>query len=99
GMYTASAGPCMFIYDGSTLEKIKNLTAVAIDSLNQSYAKAKSITYSLSDNVAVYVKNDSGYFSSNVSAVSNTSSYDLTAYYDKSEQSGGRIRVIIAIAK
>ena len=97
GTYTTAAvGGCMFVKAGGSITQIKSLTRTEINSLNESYATAKSITYPMSDNVSVYVQNGTGYFLSSVSIVSDTDTYSLSAYFDKPGIQGGRVRVIIA---
>ena len=72
----------------------------------RSYGTASSITdgkavingaaYKLSNNVAVYYKEDSLYcVQTSLESVTNEN-FKLTCYYDKTENEGGRIRVIIA---
>ncbi len=96
GVYNVSSGACMLIRDDGEITQIKSLTSVDLDSLNETYATSKALTFSLSGDVQVYVKNDTGYYLSSVSIVSDKSAYRLTAYYDKPQSEGGRIRIIVA---
>ncbi|MDP4109296.1 MAG: S-layer homology domain-containing protein, partial [Bacillota bacterium] len=98
GEYLCSVGGCVFSYDGDTLESVKNMTELDLSGLNESYVQSNSASYPVSDKVAVYVKDDSGYNLSSISAVSDLSKYTLRAYLDKPASEGGRVRVIVAEA-
>ena len=45
------------------------------------------------------MKRDGGYYLSNIATVSDTSAYTLTGYYDRPYSDGGRVRIVIAVAK
>jgi len=96
GMYNINSGGCMLIKSGNSIEQIKNLSKIDLDSVNESYATSKHLTFTLSSDVQVYVKNDTDYYLSSVSIVSDTDAYSLTAYYDKPQSECGRVRIIVA---
>lgn len=71
----------------------------SITKLTQSTATINNIEYKLSDKVTVYERTiDSKFNKISINDAIN-GNYSLTAYYDKAEDEGGRIRVIIAEAK
>ena len=55
---------------------------------------AGSYKYTLSDSVLVYEFRDGRYYLSSL-ARAEDSAATVTAYYDRSESSGGRVRVIV----
>lgn len=67
-----------------------------IKELSQSAALVNGNTYKLSDGVVVYYKNSSGDILRLTLDEAISGDYSLTAYYDRTEKSGGRIRVILA---
>lgn len=73
------------------------LTSMSISSAGGSSAMSGTTAYTLSDSVQVYEESGSAYYLSSLDRVSG-GGYSLTAWYDKSETSGGRIRVIVAKA-
>lgn len=83
------------IYNGK-VERVEPLSAYSpsISHLTDTTARIGNTEYKLSDKVTVYKK------TSSVMKIpmqeAQTSNYRLTAYYDKSEAAGGRIRIIIA---
>ncbi len=95
---TTGGAAIRFSSDGS-VSAMKNMTSGTISTLGTLTAVSGSKTYQLDDNVQVYLKKDSGYYQVSLSSV-NTSDYTLTGWYDNFGCSaGGRIRVIIAVAK
>ena len=81
-----NASPLLGLIDN--LSSLTNLSAY--DENNKEYL--------LADNVKVFIRNASNYTYSNITEV-NTGNYNLSAYYDKLPENGGRIRVIIATRK
>ncbi len=94
----AKASPIYALVNGNKVEQIWELKAYsnAVSSLTNTYAAIVNSKYKLSDGVLVY-KTDglSGVTRMALDDAVN-GSYKLTAYYDKPESEGGRIRVIIA---
>ena len=71
------------------------LTGVRINSITGNEVRSNDTTYLLADNATVYLKKDGRYNVSNITAVSGAG-YTLTAYYDKTVEAGGRVRIILA---
>lgn len=99
----ASGQPAMFFVSGGKVESIKPL-----QSLNGTVQKLTSTTvttskgdvYQLASNVAVYQKTASyQYLKIPLEDILENDQYRISAYYDKSGQGGGRIRVLIAEKK
>lgn len=105
GVYTSQTtiwnlekGPCQVRMDGKEVERIYNLTGAALTAVDGKTAMAGAQAWTISDSVVVYEYRDKNYYLSDLSRVSG-GSYDLTGYYDKAQDQGGRIRVVIAEAK
>ena len=101
GIY--SGQPARFLLSGGKPESMTALSAVksSIDTVTASAVQTSGgVSYKLSDSVVVYRKNSEyKYTVMPLSSIIGSSEYKLTAYYDKSEAGGGRIRVIIASDK
>lgn len=90
---------------GAKIELVNN-SLQSVEALNYlssiAYITESAITtasgekYYLSDRVAVYKVNSSGYMLIPLSDILNSDKYQLSAYYDKSISTGGRVRIIIA---
>ncbi len=84
--------------DGS-LKTMRNLTSVNLTSLSSLTAMAGNQKYTVAENAQVYLKQDSSYVLTTLSAV-NGEEYSLTGWYDDfSCSAGGQIRVIIAVKR
>lgn len=96
-IYNLKSDPCQVKMESdNTVERLYNLTEVAVDSINgNTIVDAQNRSYTLSDNVAVYVYENGEYQLTSLERVSG-GGYRLTAWYDKPENEGGRIRVILA---
>lgn len=82
----------------TALYGVKNITSISTDKL-----VAENKTHRISDKVSVY-RRESAYeqeysMISLDEVIKNKSKYDITAYYDKSDSLGGRIRVILVREK
>ena len=96
-IYNLKSDPCQVKMESdTTVERLYNLTEVEVDSVNgNTIVDAQNHSYTLSDNVAVYVYENNEYQLTSLERVSG-GDYRLTAWYDKPENEGGRIRVILA---
>ena len=96
-IYNLKCDPCQVKMESdTTVERLYNLTEVEVDSINgNTIVDAQNHSYTLSDNVAVYVYENNEYQLTSLERVSG-GDYRLTAWYDKPENEGGRIRVILA---
>ena len=96
-IYNLKSDPCQVKMESDTsVERLYNLTEVEVDSINgNTIVDAQNHSYTLSDNVAVYVYENNEYQLTSLERVSG-GDYRLTAWYDKPENEGGRIRVILA---
>ena len=105
GVYTSQKsiwnlekGPCQVRMDGREVERIYNLTDTVLTAADGKTAMAGTQAWTISDSVVVYEYRDKNYYISDLSRVSG-GGYDLTGWYDKAQDQGGRIRVVIAEAK
>ncbi|MGB8453782.1 MAG: S-layer homology domain-containing protein [Anaerocolumna sp.] len=97
--YDIEEGPKGFIFDddnSTQIESIVDLTEVDVKSIGATTVQDATQKYQLADEVAVFFYDAGKYSATTLSDVSNLKKYDLTAYYDKSMSTGGRIRVIVA---
>ena len=96
-IYNLKSDPCQVKMESdTTVERLYNLTEVEVDSINgNTIVDAQNHSYTLSDSVAVYVYENNEYQLTSLERVSG-GEYRLTAWYDKPENEGGRIRVILA---
>ncbi len=92
-----ASGAIFRYYGNGSIESIRNLGSINIDSLTSLYALSGSAQYRLAEDVQVYINSGTNYNLTNISAVSDLNKYTLTGYYDNFNYSaGGRVRVIIA---
>ncbi len=95
---SSATGPHKFRMDQSGVDYMQALTAYSskISSLTATEAKIGSQTYTLSDNAIVYHKTGVNTYMKIPLNDAIEGGYKMTAYYDKAQSSGGRIRIIIA---
>lgn len=95
--------PAAFDTNSSSIISIKILSVVSstITDVNEVQIEtSKGETYLLSSDVVVYNNtNSNGYSIIPLSDIIGNDDYNIKAYYDKSEASGGRIRVIMVTEK
>lgn len=96
-IYNLVVGPCQVKMDGdSSIERLYNLTELKVESISGNTVVGEfDRQYTISDNVAVYVYENGEYQLTSLERVTG-GDYRLTAWYDKAENAGGRIRVILA---
>lgn len=95
--FSVKEGPVQVYLEGQSLGKIKNLEKVegSIVNLNNSYVEnSKGERLKVASDVVVYIRENSEY---NLSTMDEAMSgeYNVSAYYDKVEKEGGRVRVIV----
>ena len=99
--------PAAFTLSNGSIVGMKalNMYSGNVKSVNEGSITIGSNTYLLSDNAAVYKVTSSGSATSAYTILpiselkNNISNYSVTAYYDMTQDKGGRIRVILAKAK
>ena len=96
-IYNLKSDPCQVKMDGdSSIERLYNLTELKVESISGNTVVGEfDRQYTISDNVAVYVYENGEYQLTSLERVTG-GDYRLTAWYDKAENAGGRIRVILA---
>lgn len=108
--YSFASASSMFSVDsgdGVKLSSVNNPSVMLrlaklegkIELTNSAYLTCGGKNYEISDNVQVYEKefgSTTMYRMRPISDIINNNGYSLTAYYDKSPSSGGRIRIIVA---
>lgn len=104
GKYSVYSGQGVkLLRNGNSVDKMIALTRLdaSVSAVTQTALTADDTSYLLSPSVAVYQRvSSSSYMQLSLSEViENTDSYNITAYYDKAERSGGRIRVLIVTEK
>ena len=96
-VYNLDGGPCQVKMEGDgVVERLYNLTEVEVDSISgNTVVDNLNRQHTISDTVAVYVYDGREYQLSSLDRVAG-GEYRLTAWCDKPENEGGRIRVILA---
>ncbi|MEG0779404.1 MAG: S-layer homology domain-containing protein [Oscillospiraceae bacterium] len=95
-----SSGGAVFGYKDGGVDKIANLTEVAIDSVTGLTGRAGERTYAIAEDAQVYVNDGVGRFTlSNLTTVTGSDRYTLRGYTDTCGGAGGRVRVLLATAK
>ncbi len=89
-------GPCSFNFVNNGLDEIISLKDVVVTAIDGLDVMSTGSTYKMADEVEVYYLYNKKYYKTSLSSVENLDKYKLTAYYDKSMQFGGRVRVIVA---
>ncbi|MDR3277244.1 MAG: S-layer homology domain-containing protein [Oscillospiraceae bacterium] len=100
-VYGVSVGGAAFAYDANgVLNRIQNLTDVAIDSISPLSAASGNKQYRLSSAVQVYIQKSGEYYPVGIEDVADTGRYTLRGWYDKFDfAAGGVLRVVVASAK
>ncbi len=100
-IYNVSKGGVLLRYEDGEISGMKNLASVSLTQIGALSASAGSVTYPLADGVQIVQKlPDGSYTAVNLSTIADVSRFSLTGYYDQQGfPAGGRIRVIVAIAK
>ena len=109
---TSTMGMAFSVYAGQSVQIRKNAANVVsrlkplqeygrVTSLDKTRAAVGNNSYLLSDEICVYTSDEPyGYQAMALSELcDNADAYNITAYYDKTERSGGRIRVLLAKPK
>lgn len=91
-------GPHKFYMSGTGINSMQQLSLYSgsITSLTRTEARIGNQTYKISDSVVVYHKAELGRYMKIPIDDAINGNYRLSAYYDKSQDAGGRIRIIIA---
>ncbi|MBR0088343.1 MAG: hypothetical protein IJP94_00740, partial [Clostridia bacterium] len=98
GFKSSTKGPCRLALTGSNIKSMQGISHynTQISSLTQTEAVISGQTYLLSDDVVIYRKNIGETYLKIPIEDAISGNYRMTAYYDKAQSSGGRIRIIIA---
>ena len=97
--FPVSTGGVQLRFLNGVLDRMYNLEQVTADSAGETWIAAGSRRYTLSDTAQVYLRRDGDYYLTTWSAVRDTDSYRLTAWYDAADSQGGRVRVVVAAAR
>ncbi len=92
-----SSGAARLVKEGTSIVSVSSLTGYIenVTLTNHAVYDENDKGYLVSDDLKVFIKNVASYEYCDIEDVQG-SDYKLTAYYDKAQQYGGRIRVIIA---
>ena len=93
--FRAATGPIQLTGDPADPERMYSLTSAGEGTISGRQFLTDQRRYTLSDQVLVYERQGSQYFLSTL-ARAQEGDFTLTAWYDKPEVQGGRIRVIVA---
>ena len=95
--FRVTTGPIQLTGEASDPERMYSLTSAGEGEISGNRFTAGNRSYTLSDQVLVYERRGSQYYLSSL-ARAESGGFTLTAWYDKAESEGGRIRVIVARA-
>jgi hypothetical protein len=73
-----------------------DLIEAYVTSIGLTSVQSSNMKIPFADKVAVYYLKDGKYYATDIDKVSNLSKYKLTANYDRTITTGGRVRVIVA---
>ena len=93
--FRAATGPIQLTGDPADPERMYSLTSAGEGTISGRQFLTDQRRYTLSDQVLVYERRGGQYFLSTL-ARAQEGDFTLTAWYDKPEVQGGRIRVIVA---
>lgn len=93
--FRASVGPIQLTGDPSAPERMYSLTSAGEGTISGSEFLTDNQRFAIWDQAAVYERRDGQYYLSTL-ARAQEGDFTLTAWYDKPEAQGGRIRVIVA---
>ena len=91
--FLAGGGPVRILGDPAAPERLYALTAAGAGQVSGGQFVTGSQRYTLSDSVAVYEIRDGRYYLSSLARAEGGGT--VTAWYDKAESEGGRVRVIV----
>ena len=94
----ASAGPARLTMENGQLQSVRALSQIKNpDSITQLGVTKDDESWLFWDNCAVYLYQNSNYSLFSLTELrNNLDAYDITCYYDKDTDDGGRIRIVIA---
>ena len=95
--FRVTTGPIQLTGETADPERMYSLTSTGEGEISGNRFTAGNRSYTLSDQVLVYERRGSQYYLSSL-ARAESGGFTLTAWYDKAESEGGRIRVIVARA-
>ena len=93
--FRVSAGPMQLTGDPADPERMYSLTSAGEGTVSGRQFLTDQRRYTLSDQVLVYERRDGQYLLSSL-ARTQEGDFTLTAWYDRPEAQGGRVRVIVA---
>lgn len=93
--FPVDTGGVMIKGDPSNPDKMYNLTRVNATSISGNQLIALNRSYTMADNVVIYEYRNGSYYLSSAQRVQEKG-LSLTGWYDKSENNGGRIRIVVA---
>ena len=93
--FRVATGPIQVLGEAENPDRMYSLTATQPGEIVGSQFAAGNRKYTLADQVVVYEKRGSQYFLSSLSRAQN-GGITLTAWYDREDSQGGRVRVIVA---
>ena len=93
--FPVSTGGIMLKGDLNNPDKMYRLTKLEADRISGNLLIAGNRSYTMADDVVIYEYRNGSYYLSSAQRVTEKG-LSLTGWYDKSESSGGRIRIVVA---
>ncbi|MBQ3114972.1 MAG: S-layer homology domain-containing protein [Clostridia bacterium] len=101
GVSVKTGGGVGILLDGNSAVEyisLKQLSA-SVDDISGDIIKTKKGDYVIYGNASAFVKSGNSYMQTDLNEVTDLTKYNITAYYDKEINEGGRIRVLVAVKK
>ena len=86
-------------YQDGLPDKLYGLEDLSVRSAGGDWVSSGTRRHTLADTVPVYVRQGGEWYLSDWSLVRDTEVYSLTAWYDRADDQGGRVRLITAVPR
>ena len=97
--FAAEGGGVQVRYQDGLPDKLYGLEDLSVRSAGGDWVSSGTRRHTLADTVPVYVRQGGEWYLSDWSLVRDTEAYSLTAWYDRADDQGGRVRLITAVPR
>lgn len=102
-IFGVNRGPARIKRNGNSISSMQNISMIKdkITEISHTFVSTSKSNYLLAENVEVYYRNNEyDYMLIDINDIINSDDYSIQgAYYDKSQSSGGRVRIIVVTKK
>ncbi len=92
----ADVGPKGFLMKDNELVAIRNLSKINVTAITGSNVQSMTEKWPMADDCDVYFYVDGEYVATTLEELKDLSKFNVTAYYDRQPNIGGRVRIIVA---